>query len=396
MPYIKVVVINVLLTLLLLLIIELAVTLSYFELSAVKEDVTCDSSLTFYDYCPDIIHFQFMHKSDRLLPTYNYIDSARRSTYADRSAKPQVQQARKVFLIGDSFIQADELFIEERMEHRFRLQGFETIARGYSSWNSNQFQRIAASGEAESGDVMFLFSMTNDFTPDYRSSTIRADTASVADEVRSATSESMLTSYLQQSFLNNRLKPLVMNLFTVADARHRSGPISISHDEGNSNNCASLPRRDDVASALAHNYLELSKQAFCWSDPVKQSVDLNVRLLRDMISGLSANGVAVHIVLVPAGWAFENQNTIGRTAAPYQFPAGLQVTHQGLFDYLRAQNLPVVDATEILGPHAQRENELYFAADGHWNQRAHEIMFKALLPLVQGRPQHPHSDSTSQ
>ena len=110
-----------------------------------------------------------MDLADGFFPIVNYIDNNRKSTY---KVKPDFSSnGKRVFLIGESFIQAEELSITDRFEHALRKEGFEVSAFGYSSWNSKQFYSIVRSLKLRRHDEVIIFSMGNDYTPSYSSST---------------------------------------------------------------------------------------------------------------------------------------------------------------------------------------------------------------------------------
>ena len=109
------------------------------------------------------------------------------------------------------------------------------------------------------------------------------------------------------------------------------------------------------------------------------SVDLNLAMLKRFKSTLEGRGAVVHILLVPAGWAFPDQNTVGRMASDYEFQYGAVVSQTGLSDYLRSHGLPVDDLTIPLAESNRGDNVLYFAVDGHWTPHAHKVIYAHLM-----------------
>jgi hypothetical protein len=125
----------------------------------------------------------------------------------------------------------------------------------------------------------------------------------------------------------------------------------------------------------------LSESSDCWSQLMIDSVNLNLAMLKQLKSTLEARGALVHIMLVPAGWAFPDQNTVGRMTSDYEFQAGIAVSHKGLLNYLQAHGLAVDDLTTPLAVAKKRggENSHYFAVDGHWTPQAHQVIFAHLM-----------------
>lgn len=221
--------------------------------------------------------------------------------------------------------------MEERFEHLLHVAGFDVEAHGYSSWNSWQYQRIANTLRPKPGDVVFTFSMTNDFTPHYGNSTIKTLTKfEKINDVRAKEVDDgrVWRDYLRQSFFLNRvyfdLENIFANLFNAnpqatAEIKDRSR-IKVCPDS-----------QDFIPSSvtdLAHDYVMLGKRSDCWSQIMIDSVDLNLVMLKRLKSTLGHEGAIVQILLVPAGWAFSDQNTVGRMAGDYQFYTGAKVSHK--------------------------------------------------------------------
>jgi len=378
----KTLLINIAVFAILILLLDMGVTLAHFERgsrSYGKDELTCASEQTGYDYCKSIVQVNYMDKRDRVFPVYNYIDAHGRSTYRHPSLIPSVRKTPKIYLLGDSFIQADELWIEERFEHLLRDVGFDVEAHGYSSWNSWQYQRIGETLNPKPGDEVFVFSMTNDYTPHYGNSTIKSLTKfeKTKDESTKGVDGEFWRDYSRQSFFLNRvyfdLKNNFAHLFNAnpqASAEAKDRPRrKVCPDIADS-----MPM---VVTDLAADYVMLGESSDCWSQLMIDSVDLNLAMLKRFKSTLEARGAVVHILLVPAGWAFPDQNTVGRIANDYEFQTGTVVSHKGLFKYLQAHGLDVDDLTAPLAGGGQ--NSMYFAVDGHWTPHAHRVIFAHLM-----------------
>ncbi len=375
--------INVVVFAILILLFDLGLNFPRFEKqprSYGKDELTCASELTGYDYCKSIVQVYYLDKRDRILPVYNYIDVHGRSTYRTPDLMPPIRQSKRIHLLGDSFIQADELWIEERFEHLLRITGFDVEAYGYSSWNSWQYRRIGDALDLKAGDEIFIFSMSNDYTPHYGNSTIQSLTKfeTVKDEATWEVEVGFWKAYSRQSFLLNRIYFDLKNLFNY---KFSANP---ANDAGRQNQrqmkvCQTQDSRIAVASDLAEDYLMLDGPSDCWSARMTESVDLNIAMLNQLKSKLEKRGAVVHVLLVPAGWAFPDQNTVGRLASEYKFPIGSVVSHHGLVNYIQSHGLKIDDLTGPLSKGNRGENSLYYAVDGHWTPHAHTVIFDHLM-----------------
>lgn len=379
----RTILINVAVFAILILLLDMGLALSRFEKqprSYGKDELTCASELTGYDYCKSIEQVYYLDKRDRIFPVYNYIDLHGRSTYRTPDLIPPVRQSRKIYLLGDSFIQADELWIEERFEHLLRIAGFDVEAHGYSSWNSWQYRRIGDALSPKAGEEIFIFSMSNDYTPHYGNSTIQSLTKfeQVRDEATPEVDGGFWRAYSRQSFFLNRIYFDLKNLF---DHQFSANPTNNAGSKGHrpTKGCPTQDSRLAVASDLAEDYLMLDGPSDCWSQRMTESVDLNIAMLNQLKSKLEERGAVVHILLVPAGWAFPDQNTVGRMASDYEFPVGSVVSHHGLVNYLQSHGLKIDDLTGPLSKGNRGENSLYYAVDGHWTPHAHAVIFDHLM-----------------
>ena len=379
----RTILINVAVFAILILLLDMGLSLSRFEKhprSYGKDELTCASELTGYDYCQSIVQIYYLDKRDRIFPVYNYIDVYGRSTYSTPDLIPPVREGKKIYLLGDSFIQADELWMEERFEHLLRIAGFEVEVHGYSSWNSWQYKRIGDALSPKVGDEIFIFSMSNDYTPHYGNSTIQSLTKfeTVKDEATREVEGGFWRAYLRQSFLLNRiyfdLKNLYVHQFSANSEKMRGGGTIVEQKV-----CLTQDSKIAVASELAEDYLMLDGPSDCWSPRMTESVDLNIAMLNQLKSKLEERGAVVHIMLVPAGWAFSDQNTVGRMARDYEFPVGSVVSHNGLVNYLHSHGLKIDDLTGPLSAGKRGENSLYYAVDGHWTPHAHAVIFEHLM-----------------
>ena len=353
----------------------------YDKLSYRVNKIICDRGLTNYDYCPSIVGLRYMDLADKWFPIINFIDKDRMSTYKDLD-RPTITKNKRIFLIGDSFIQAEEMEISNRFEHYLRKKGYEVIAMGFSSWNSVQFNSIIQDLKLNKNDHVFVFSMGNDYTPSYNSSSIKTFLDDREDEVLIGDTRSFFDKIYENSVVINTFLRVKAKISSILGDRKENDAIlgktiKISHNEKNLNDCTSIPEANNIASASIGDYIYLSKNSKCWSDEIKSSVDYNVTLLKESQKIVEDQGATFTIALVSAGWALKDQNTMGRMHEMYQIPNDITVSQVGLLRYLKKLQLPVLDLEILL---KQREisgiNSLYFPADGHWNERAHEVIGK--------------------
>ena len=376
-------ILNIGITIILVFVLDILITFSYFDRAAsiYKKDQTyCKVALTGYDSCKSIIRLNWMDKRDRVLPVINYMDEERHSTYRSIDSKPPITKMEKIYILGDSFVQAAGLFMEERIEHFIRVDGYDVKAFGYSSWNTWQFEKIAKTLDVGPGDKVFIFSMTNDYTPNYGASTIKTLDKYLDiqdDPIPEKLQRTFTEDYLRQSFFVNRIYPIFfdktsskINLTTFS----AENATSFYHGDSLSCDYVKKSRNYFIKTPEMYDFYMLSMSSDCWDIDIKSSVKLNIDMLLSIKKNLEKKGATVNILLVPAGWAFKNENTIGRVASG--FPVNLEVSNVTLINFIRSQGLEVDNLEIPIMKNKNGENDMYYPVDGHWNSNAHKTIYK--------------------
>ena len=358
----------------------------YDRLNYRVNNISCDSALTNYDYCPSITELRYMSLNDKWLPVVNFIDQNRRSSYGPKK-EPKITKKNRIYLLGDSFIQAEEIEITNRFEHYLRQQGYEVIAMGYSSWNNVQFHSIVKTLELNENDHVFIFTMGNDFTPAYSMSSMNTIVGEKRDEVSAKDVRSIKRKIYENSLIKNTYFRAKNQLNLILnDQKQEDKQIKISHGVNNLNDCSAIPKIEAVASDLVSDYIYLSKSSKCWTDKIHRSVDYNIHLLKESRKIVENQKASFTVVLVPAGWAFQDENTVGRANEIYQVPSDITISQVGLSQYLKKSKFQLLDLEILLQKYkTKKSDELYWAADGHWNEKAHKIIGKYLAEFLLAR-----------
>ena len=354
------------------------------HLDARRNSLTCDSKMTNYDYCPSVVHMNYMELADRWLPVVNYIGPDRRSAYS--ASSPSITKEGVIYLIGDSLIQAKEVRIQERFEHLLRQKGYEVRAFGYSSWNNAQYLSIMKNLQLREEDYVFVFTTGNDYTPSYSRATINTsigemkDTTTPPGAVFNTYQKIMHLSLIVNTY--RRAKSMLSYFFqNEMDSHSKNLELKVSHDQFNWTDCESIPNRDTVPSNMVYEKILLSKSSNCWDRDIAKSVDHNIQLLKKMQEITSVTSTTFQIFLAPSGRAIKNENTVGRAHSQVAVPDKLIVSQLGLFEALKDSKLPISDLEPIFKKHKnpKKSNEFYFPADGHWTRAGHLVVGKYVM-----------------
>lgn len=380
MNWTKVIAINLAVLFGLLVVLELSWTIYDKNM---RSQVRCDLDWVLYNYCPNI-------KTTRV----NHADDGGKSIEIetdDLGGRVQIGSTSslhkaKNFLIGDSFIQADET------EYNNTIYGLwnktdknSAYGLGYSSWNPIQYlDAIKRIGKQDSHYYVFL--MTNDVIPSY--------TRSVSGEIASRKPGVMLNfarkslTYKVLSNIKSRIISLQNNKELepeINKAQISSNAFSVS----NYQNCAPLSeiRNSDYSRKLGFDYLVFSKKYDCWPVSHKKAFDEFISVVKDIeryvVNDLSSK---ITFVWVGAGWAHIDQNTKGRLVNEYSFSTDISVTQKGLVgefekSFYGSDTLDTekVIATAISTCTHDCEDKYFFAVDGHWTPETHKLVLSSLI-----------------
>lgn len=344
------------------------------------EFITCKRNVTNYDYCADISSINYMNPQDKFLPVLDIIGPDSRSIYKNKPDFHYDSNKGRLFLIGDSYIQADEMTIENRMGHHFRTKGIETFEIGYSSWNSFQYSRLVEKLDIKKGDKVVIFLMPNDFAPSYDRSVFHTQNDNASDEA--TFKMRWQDEFKQRSFVYNNYLRLEKTFNAVINPKKSVVPlITKSHDASNKDDCSVM---SEALPASLLDYVGYAKSKKCWPADHLKSYEMNIDLIKKTAETVKRKEAQIYFVLVPAGWAFVGENTIGRMSDLYAIPSQFKVSGVGLSDALKEEIAKLKAEYKDLEPVLEKyntpeENNLYFPADGHWNEKAHQILFDELF-----------------
>jgi hypothetical protein len=105
-----------------------------------------------------------------------------------------------------------------------------------------------------------------------------------------------------------------------------------------------------------------------------------VGVTKDMANFLSKKKVALKIIMLPAGFAWSDENVAGKMAYGYGWTKDYSLSQRGLDQHLEekfaAAGIPFFNAFEFFDEAKRRDpgTLIYNEADGHLNARGHFIL----------------------
>ena len=374
----------------------------------VSEPYVPEASQTFHhNYRPGDRFVRRPTPPDDFEPVENVINSL-----GMRGAESDVDRAQ-VMLIGDSFIQADEVEYEKTigrvLERRLQATGDQVVSHGMGSWAPvlewNWYLKV---GRRFQPRVVFLFVFHNDVDPGY-------DKLSDPYYLRQATfgpdgRPERFDIGAPASPAHRALRRLRMAIFwRLARERLRGALLAIEADQGRAGPNRERPglRSEEVdvlldapqevferqlaALGLApatEGFWRLQRPLHLWPPQLLRNVELSEPVLRRFSEDVRADGGRLVLVFVPMGFQV-GPSECSAARAMYGLAPDAQVRpRSGLQQWLEAtarrHDIPWLDPTEGLrSAGLDAGTPSYLSYDCHWSERGHARMAEILAEWLE-------------
>ncbi len=282
---------------------------------------------------------------------------------------PEIGSKRvpRVLLLGDSFVEADEMVFEETMGQvlsRLTSQ-YEFLQQGVSSWSPlTEFAWLRVYGRGLGIDQVYLFVDDNDFF----------------SSMGYAQSDQAYREWLTRS----RVVALISSVFKrpprAGDDKEVEVPASLKPFVKSS----SLSRE-------VWERLMLRQDPTLWDDLLMTGAQSTVRSIFEFARYAAKKGIGLTVVYIPLGIDIDSNETTGGRQG-LQLVDGTYFSESGLerwlMQILRSKRIAFINLREPL-EQAKRSlvsdgsNVLYFQFDGHFTPAAHKVVARALLSDLQ-------------
>lgn len=329
----------------------------------------------------------------------------------------------RVLLLGDSFLQADELPITDSigaMLNSRQLHGTEVIQHGIPSWSPvTEFAWFFHFAQGLDVDRIYLFLYDNDFFSEccfyygdekYRNKFVFNKKGIPLFIPELKPSFLMKNSYLARHIKYNVIEAIQPKWRQVLRLYREKIPLP----EKNSRIFKRIFKRTPIyppycpkdchtkASQLFKQHVIEEKFDWCkrvfvemvmlrlpiseWDEVLHNAVDAAIKSITDFNNYLQEQEIELYVVYIPAGFEIDK----GEHEAGNSFREGyrcLPTGSQGLEDYLRLElakiGVSVIDLKKPLNEYKKKkcpqcENFLYYKYDGHWNIAGHRVVANAI------------------
>lgn len=316
-------------------------------------------------YRPNITFTTFPNAAETFSPAINEINSM-----GLRGALPPTKQETRVILLGDSFVQADEVRFQEtfgQLLNRYFKNKIEFIAHGIVSWSPTpEFSWLHHYGFSLQPDHIVLFLCVNDFfDPNtfhqtdaiYRRQAIYQNGIPVAYDLPEKTWSESIFEHSAIIRLTNRfyrkVKPILKN------------------------------SSSKIPSEIANETIIFGSKNNLWPYQIQKNVKETLAVIEDIQKASLAIGVKLHVTLVPLPFSWSDEAVTGKALHPYNWPADFTVSQNGIEEYIRNRlsdfGISWIDLQQSFA-RAKRMSKikLFNEVDGHWNANGHQIVFESI------------------
>ncbi|NQT22093.1 MAG: hypothetical protein HQ579_01500, partial [Candidatus Omnitrophica bacterium] len=236
-----------------------------------SEAIRLNDPLVHHDYNPGVTFITQMDKNNELPPVINKINS-----FGIRGPEISKKKARRVLLLGDSFIQADEVDFKdtfsEKLNNHFDGK-LEFIAHGIGSWSpTTEFSWLCHKGIELFPDEVNIFLCANDFYREnvysmsdvsYQRQALYEGDVPIGYKVNIAEGQNSLFAKIKKTlkkihiirWIHERLKLIIFKI-----------TYRIFHKE-------------QIVSDLADEVVLFSRDAALWPEDLQDSVDSTVEVI---------------------------------------------------------------------------------------------------------------------
>lgn len=355
----------------------------------------CFDQIVHHKYCPGIHHRGQLSGPDggNFVSTFVNNDGFQVEHYSD-IAVPTVVSDHDLLLIGDSFVQADEMKYAQRVgAHLQKLTGLSVLSHGFSSWAPAIVSNWLRSHSLRAGQMVLYFVVVNDFTPGYiynnlgyhdmAYGTVDVDGQSLLKFVPPNSSVPTVAPPIGyspriRSFFASRWDSL-QNPYKESEQKPGYELIDASFVDG-FEKCDAFTAKINslpVKSLTVFDYIVFSQDRRCWPVAHKKTVASAVEDIKKAKTYLDGAGASLHVFLIPPGWSFPGENVLGKATDDYRLTPTSLVSQRGLAEALMtdlgSSGIGFTDLEPIIFHMKKSDSEnWYFPVDGHWTPHTHE------------------------
>ncbi len=385
MSWIKVISINCTVFFCLITLIEISYNI-YIKISPRSQ---CEYTWVLYSYCSDIVTSKINYIEDGGETIKIKTDDIGGRIPLENGSNDKNEN--EIFLIGDSFIQADEISYNETVYGQLsNIHGIKSYAVGYQSWNVIQYYDVIRKIGLQNKHYL-VFLMSNDVAPSYPRSVYRElenRSKNILTEFKKVLSSLFKFSYAVYRKIGHYLESST-NKISLNNQAYIS---SNQYSEQYINNCHSLDAINQTSyiNKLGYDYLVFSKEQKCWPEKHINAYEQFIEVTQEMAEFVKNTlNSKISFIFVANGWSSKYQHTLGRLTNEYRFNEDIEITQKGLTNKLKNDLIDylLIDSEEVINNEINKcgldcKDLYYFPIDGHWRPKTHKIIADKISILI--------------
>ncbi len=364
-------------------------------------DLTIQNINFEYGSCPNIKYFRDGDPRDKNLNfIVSYTDSIGGRVNKFSKGKKFDKNDYRFFLIGDSFIQADELPYEETVygiiNSNDQFKEKKAYGFGMGSWHTKEYlQSIKAINSSKSQYDIYLFA--NDFTPHdhrprraYSPKKLERNPIQTTKKVK-INLKDFLNFLAKKTYTFKRIKKIYYS--RKFDKLYSGRSLTLLSEKNIKSSCNFLKDYENDLPKYMYDYIVFSAPYRCWTKTHKDTYQLVLGDIEEMISEVKKLDSKIRFIYIPPGFSFKGEFYPGRNHTNYGpgVPIDQYLKLSGLIEQLKSDigNLLInlEDPIEISLAKFKKDNNcekincdniFYFANDGHLNKRGHLFLYEFL------------------
>ena len=359
----------------------------------------CPDKYLHHVYCPEISHKHQMLPIDGGETIISYVNKSSLRVAGPNDVSTTTDVASyDVINIGDSMLQADEVFYEYSLSRALEAAtGKKALQVGMGSWAPVNFYAWLKSNPLKRGVEVNIFVHLNDILPSYRLSNLNYYSLGSLDEsgqLQFSDFSSIWNLFGESSFAGKLKHALVMNSAVYRFILRMKNQLNEKKINENTSSpdifsdvlnkpvtdCDRIKKYKNVA-ALTRDYLEFAFAEECWGEKLFKSADSAIADLKKSFEIVKKVKGKVRVFIVPAAWAFKGEGLASKANDKYKMTENAVITAEPLVKYITAKmkNYPIeVISLEKVIKNLKKETagKFYLPFNGHWNKNGQQILGK--------------------
>jgi hypothetical protein len=342
-----------------------------------KSIMTTKNEIYFKNYHPNVVFKTHVTGKDGNFTVLNKINS---DGYRGPEQTSSTSGKERILLLGDSFMQADEVDFEKTIGQVLQNLFTDTVSviqYGIPSWSPLlELNWLLRKGVALQLDRVILFLFYNDFLKGDQVGDTGYSSYCQFDEDGYPLRFVFPPDKPRTSWRDLRTRVHYLNMCKLARSVILRMKLSIDSTE-QLQRILNETREEFESRKDGYGLFSIMRDTLLWTDPTKARVDTSLDYLLLMIRFLREEGIALDITLIPHQFQFKHENQESRKFSYGNIVLPASGVEQKLRRFCEERSIGFIPLFDDFQKYKMESKELlYFPHDGHWNEAGHRLAAK--------------------